>query len=414
VLYPNPKGLLLASLIGVAACDRNAPTAAPPAAPAPTPEFAVVVPASLGTALRGLDAAQRARFEAGRAVFATVFTPETGLGPLFNAVGCANCHEQPVVGGSGSNDPEEGGEDIELHATAFHGAGARCDDLAAVGGQVIQKQLTPALSDVLGITAEPIPGAATDSGHRTTPDVFGFGLLDAVPDAAILARADPLDLNGDGISGRPNRTADGRLGRFGRKAQAATLREFNAEAFVMEMGITNPLVQTEQTVGGLPLPTGVDPLPEPEISAEQLDAADAFVRFLAPPARVPLDFTSALGAIAFRKIGCTSCHVPALVTGANPVPALRFRVVSAYTDLLLHDMGPDLADICLGQAEPSEFRTEPLMGLRFATAFLHDGRATTISQAIDLHAGEGQRARDRFLRLTPFEKRAVLRFLRTL
>jgi len=413
VLHANYRSLALATLIGVAACDRNAPTAAPPATSVPTPEF-MVVPASLGTALRNLDAAQRRRFEAGRAVFATVFTPETGLGPLFNAVSCASCHEQPVIGGGGNNDPAEGGEDIEVHATAFHGAGARCDDLAAVGGQVIQKQLTPALSDVLHITAEPIPAAATDSGHRSTPDLFGFGLLDAVPDAEILARADPLDRNGDGISGRPNRTADGRLGRFGRKAQAATLREFNADAFVMEMGITNPGNQTEQTVGGMPLPAGVDPLPEPEISAEQFDAADAFVRFLAPPPRAPLGLVGARGAVVFARIGCASCHVPVLVTGANPVPALRFRVVPAFTDLLLHDMGPDLADICLAQAQPSEFRTEPLMGLRFATAFLHDGRATTISQAIELHGGEGLAARNRFVRLRPFERYALLRFLRSL
>jgi len=413
VLHANYRSLVIATLIGVAACDRNAPTAAPPATSVPTPEF-MVVPASLGTALRNLDAAQRRRFEAGRAVFATVFTPETGLGPLFNAVSCASCHEQPVIGGGGNNDPAEGGEDIEVHATAFHGAGARCDDLAAVGGQVIQKQLTPALSDVLHITAEPIPAAATDSGHRSTPDLFGFGLLDAVPDAEILARADPLDRNGDGISGRPNRTADGRLGRFGRKAQAATLREFNADAFVMEMGITNPGNQTEQTVGGMPLPAGVDPLPEPEISAEQFDAADAFVRFLAPPPRAPLGLVGARGAVVFARIGCASCHVPVLVTGANPVPALRFRVVPAFTDLLLHDMGPDLADICLAQAQPSEFRTEPLMGLRFATAFLHDGRATTISQAIELHGGEGLAARNRFVRLRPFERYALLRFLRSL
>ena len=413
MLHTNYRSLALATLIGVAACDRNAPTAAPPATSVPTPEF-MVVPASLGTALRNLDAAQRRRFEAGRAVFAKVFTPETGLGPLFNAVSCASCHEQPVVGGGGNNDPAEGGEDIEVHATAFHGARARCDDLAAVGGQVIQKQLTPALSDFLHITAEPIPLAATDSGHRTTPDLFGFGLLDAVPDAEILALADPLDRNGDGISGRPNRTADGRLGRFGRKAQVATLREFNTDAFVMEMGITDPGNQTEQTIGGMTLPPGVDPLPEPEISAEQFDAADAFVRFLAPPPRAPLDFVGALGAVLFRKIGCNACHVPALVTGANPVPALRFRVVPAFTDLLLHDMGPDLADICLGQAQPAEFRTEPLMGLRFATAFLHDGRAATISQAIELHGGEGRAARDRFVRLSPIQRRTLLRFLRTL
>jgi CxxC motif-containing protein (DUF1111 family) len=411
--------VLIAALIGVAACDKNAPTAAPPAPPtspdagAFAPAFAVV-PASLGTALRGLTAAQRGRFDMGRAVFATVFTPATGLGPLFNSVGCANCHEQPVVGGSGNNDPAEGGEDVEIHATAFHGAGARCDDLAAVGGQVIQKQLTPALSDFLHITAEPIPAAATDSGHRTTPDLFGFGLLDAVPDAEILARADPLDRNGDGISGRPNRTPDGRLGRFGRKAQAATLREFNADAFVMEMGITNPGNQTEQTVGGFPLPAGIDPLPEPEISAAQFDAADAFVRFLAPPPRAPLGLLGVGGAIVFARIGCASCHVPVLLTGPNPVAALRFKVVPAYTDLLLHDMGPDLADICLGQAEPAEFRTEPLMGLRFATAFLHDGRAKTITQAINLHAGEAVRARNRFLRLTASQRGALLRFLGSL
>src|SRR6266545_2572025 len=347
-----------------------------------------------------------------RALVATEFTPETGLGPLFNAVGCAACHENPVPGGGGSNDPEEGGEDIELHATAFHGTGgAPCEDLGAIGGQVIQKQVTPALADLLHITSEPIPPAATDSGHRTTPDVFGFGLLDAVPDAVILARADPLDRNGDGISGRPNRTADGRLGRFGRKAQAATLREFNAEAFVMEMGVTNPGSQTEQTIAGEPLPPGVDPLPEPEISAAQLDAVDAFVRFLAPPPRALLGLLGARGAVVFSRIGCASCHTPVLVTGASPIVALRRKVVRAYTDLLLHDMGPDLADICLGQAQPSEFRTEPLMGLRFGTTFLHDGRAATIRQAIDLHGGEGLAVRNRFVRLTVFERAALLKFL---
>ncbi len=363
MLRLNRGTLLFATLLGVAACDTSAPTAAPPTA-------------------------------------------------LFNAVSCASCHEQPVVGGGGSI--EEGGEDVELHATAFHGGTAQCDDLGAVGGQVIQKQLTPAFSAYTGLTAEPIPAAATDSGHRTTPDLFGFGLLDAVPDAEILARADPLDRNGDGISGRPNRTADGRLGRFGRKAQAATLREFNADAFVMEMGVTNPLNQTEQTIGGLPLPPGIDPLPEPEISLPQLDAVDAFVRFLAPPPRALLGLLGARGAFVFSRIGCASCHTPVLVTGANPVRALRFKAVPAFTDLLLHDMGPDLADICLGQAQPAEFRTEPLMGLRFATTFLHDGRAATISQAIDLHDGEGLAARNRFVRLTAFERAALLKFLGSL
>lgn len=116
----------------------------------------------------------------------------------------------------------------------------------------------------------------------------------------------------------------------------------------------------------------------------------------------------------FLGIGCASCHVPVLVTGPSPVSALRFKFFQPYTDLLLHDMGPGLADICLGDAGPSEFRTEPLMGLRFATAFLHDGRATTVSQAIAAHGGEARRARDRFLRLSTGQRFALLRFLRSL
>jgi len=414
MLFTTRNTLLCTLIFGLGACERGAPTAAPPDAntPAPPPEF-LIVPASLGTPLPGLSGAQRRQFDIGRVVFQTEFTPETGLGPLFNATSCASCHEQPVVGGGGSNDGE-GGEDIEIHATTFQYGTAQCDDLAAVGGPVIQKQLTPAFSEYMHLTSEPIPATATDSGHRTTPDLFGFGLLDAVPEAEILALADPLDRNGDGISGRPNRTADGRLGRFGRKAQVATLREFNTDAFVMEMGVTNPGNQTEQTIGGEPLPPGIDPLPEPEIGAVQLAAADAFVRFLAPPPRGPLSFAAARGALLFRSVGCASCHVPALVTGANPNPALRFRVVRAFTDLLLHDMGPDLADICLGQALPSEFRTEPLMGLRFASTFLHDGRASTIRQAIELHGGEALGARNRFLQLTELEKYALVKFLKTL
>src|SRR5467141_796677 len=400
--------MALAAVITTAACELQSPTGPPvtskdPAALSNPPIFLAIVH-PIGAPLSLLTSRQRLLFERGRAEFQAVFTPATGLGPLFNNVSCASCHEAPVVGGVG--------EEVETHQSAFNGSS--CNDLSAIGGPVSQDSVTPALHSALNIDKEPLLPEATGTAHRTTPSLLGFGLLEAVPDVEILALAAANNRDGDGIAGRPNRTADGRLGRFGRKAQAATLREFNADAFVMEMGITNPFNQTEQTVGGLPFPAGIDPLPEPEIGADQLDAADAFVRFLAPPPHVPLDFASAIGAVTFRRIGCAACHVPALVTGANPVPALRFRVVPAFTDLLLHDMGPDLADICLGEAQPSEFRTEPLMGLRFATAFLHDGRAATISQAIELHGGEGQRARNRFMRLTPLQRRTLLRFLRTL
>ena len=187
----------------------------------------------------GLSRAQRDRFDKGRDVFTRQFTPETGLGPLFNATSCGECHEEPATGGSG--------DEVEVHATAFHPhAGAAgegsCDMLADLGGPVFQSHVTPALKKALGIDAEPIPGKATARGRRTSPSILGFGLIDGVPEEAILALADPDDRDHDGISGRPNRFVDGRLGRFGRKAFLPALREFNAGAFVIEINTeTTPL-----------------------------------------------------------------------------------------------------------------------------------------------------------------------------
>lgn len=359
---------------------------------------------SLGRPLAGLKTEERRLFDRGSVVFATEFTPETGLGPLFNSTSCAECHENPVAGGVG--------DEVEIHATELQGA--VCSDLSAVGGPVIQQTVTTALHDSLGIDVEPVPLAATGTGLRTTPSILGFGLLDAVPEAEILARADSEDRDGDGISGRPNMTPNGLVGRFGRKAQTATLREFNATAFVMEMGITNPESDVEQTVDGHPLPLGVDPTPDPELSQADLDAAIAFVRFLAPPA--PQGMTVALAASRqeFIQIGCAGCHVPYLKTGPNPVKALSNQTVPAFTDLLLHDMGPNLADICLAQALPSEFRTEPLMGLRFSEKFLHDGRAASIEEAIRLHAGEAAASQGRFAALPQADREALLAFLKVL
>jgi len=362
-------------------------------------------PPELGAPLDGLTPEERARFDQGRQVFGRVFTPETGLGPLFNSTSCAECHEKPVPGGPG--------DEVEVHATAFLPSGV-CDPLVQKGGFVIQQEVTPALKAALGIDREPVPAEATAKAGRSTPDLFGFGLLDAVPDATILARADPDDRDGDGISGRPNRFFDGRLGRFGRKALVPSLREFNAGAFVAEQGITNPAVPTEETVGGNPIPDGVDPVPEPEIDQAALDATDAFVRFLAPPAPLKATGSAKRGKSVFSDIRCDACHVPKLRTGDSPVKALRNKEVAAYTDLLLHDMGPDLADICLGLATPSEFRTEPLMGLRLSEKFLHDGRAKSVEEAIRLHAGEASSSRDKFNALSEADRKALLEFLKSL
>ena len=361
-------------------------------------------PLKPGDPLRGLSAEELKRFEKGKEVFERAFTPETGLGPLFNADACGECHEDPVLGGTG--------DEIELHGAVVRAEGF-CDPLADKGGPVFQLQVTPALKAALGIDAEPVPDEASRAS-RSIPDVLGFGLLDAVPDSEIMALADPDDRNGDGISGRPNVAFDGRLGRFGRKAVVPTLKEFNAGAFVLEQGITNPAVPTEESIGGQPIPAGVDSVPEPELSQEDLDLADDFVRFLAPPQHLSFGGQGERGRTVFGRIGCAGCHVPSLTTGNNPVRALAYKRVDAYTDLLLHDMGEERADICLGEASPSEFRTEPLMGLRLMKVFLHDGKATTIEEAIELHGGEATAARDYFRKLPKHEREELLKFLKSL
>ena len=362
-------------------------------------------PLKPGDPIRGLTPAQLDQFRRGQAVFDSVFTPETGLGPIFNSTACGECHEDPAAGGFG--------DEMEVHGTQFLSSGS-CDQLVGEGGPVIQQHVTPALSAALGIDEEPFPKDATARAIRSTPAIFGRGLLDAVPDSEILSYADPDDRNHDGVSGRPNRFVDGRIGRFGRKAFVPTLDEFNAGAFVIEQGVTNPAVSTEESIGGTPIPPGVDPVPEPEIDQKTLDRTDDFVRFLASPSPAALNHEAKEGQKIFARIECTSCHLPTLRTGVSTVAALRYKTFFAYTDLLIHDMGIDRGDICLGLATPSEFRTEPLIGLRFAKRFLHDGGAATLEQAIEHHGGEGAGARERFRQLRPGEQAALVAFLKTL
>jgi len=357
-----------------------------------------------GDPVPGLTGEQRARFDLGAQVFDSVFTPETGLGPVFNSVGCAECHEDPVRGGTGDEN--------EVHATAFRPP--LCDPLVEEGGFVVQLAVTPALKAALGIDSEPFPPSATARAVRTTPVVFGRGLLDLVPDSAILSYADPDDRDHDGISGRVNYFVDGRVGRFGRKGFVPALAEFNAGAFSAEMGITSPAVPTEETVGGQPIPPGVDPVGEPEIGQESIDRADDFVRLLGAPTPEKATAATKRGSAIFTSVGCDKCHRATLRTGDSPIVALRHKKFPAYTDLLLHDLGPELADICLGEATPSEFRTEPLMGLRVLEHFLHDGRAASLEEAIQLHGGEAASVREQFLRLPEADRVALIAFLQTL
>src|SRR5262245_4096020 len=364
---------------------------------------------ALGEPRAGLTPHQMTQFLAGKKAFQRVFEPKDGLGPLFNANSCGECHEDPVLGGTG--------DEVEVHATRFGGPNA-CDPLFHEGGPVIQQDATPLLR-ALGIEKEQIPPSATSQARRSTPALFGFGLLDAIPEKTLLDHEDPHDANGDGIYGRANRTIDGRVGRFGRKAAVATLLEFNAGAYPQEMGITTPMSPVEETLNGKPVPPETDPAPDPEITNEDVELATAFTRFLAPPP--PQLFTNsedkylaARGKKLFEELKCAVCHIPVMKTGPSPIKALNYKYVALYSDMLLHAMGSELADICLEQAHPSEFRTEMLMGLRFRETFLHDGSAKTVQEAIERHDGEARRSRDKFKALSESDKKALLKFLETI
>src|SRR5437867_3790252 len=286
---PPPRAaLLLLAALGAAHCSgRPAGTGEP------------------GTPLPGLGPPELARFRAGAELFNHVFGPAEGLGPAFNENQCSACHTSPASGGVG-------GERV-LKATLFDSA-TGCNLLSAAGGENIRRQLT-AQARALGLERElPPPGATT--GRFTAPALYGLGLVDAVPDAVLLARQDPEDADHDGISGRVGRTLDGRVGRFGRKADVATLAEFVASALRFEMGLTTSRYP-QDAVQGRSAPPRADPAPDPEVGDSVVARLTDFVRFLAPPGRGPPrpTGTAAGGAVRrggrrFAAIGCAGCHVP--------------------------------------------------------------------------------------------------------
>ena len=397
-----PLTLLFGLLVAACTDDLSNPTAAPA-----KPRHDVVTASSLGDPVPGLTTAQLASFTRGRDVFDRTFTQGTGLGPAFNASSCSECHgeDDGVLGGTG--------DEVETHFTAVRSDGT-CNPLTSKGGFVHQDSVTPKLLAAFGLTSEPFPTTAHNRGTRTTPDLFGFGLIAAIPNQAILNQEDPFDYNGDGISGYAHRTAAGDIGKFGRKAQEGSITLFNAGALLNEMGITNKFNLTEVNFGGLTYPAGVDPTPEPEISSTDFDDLNSFVIFLAPPPTVPLTAEATTGKSLFSSIGCTSCHTAQYTTTDVGIPALSYKTVRPFSDFLLHNMGTSTADICLDQAFTTEFRTEPLMGARFMEQFMHNGAASTIEQAISLHGGEGSNARTRFNNLTSTQKAAVVAYVNSL
>ncbi len=363
------------------------------------------VTAEPGAPLPGLTPAQLVRFDVGKALFTKTFTPEEGLGPLYTENSCNACHHEPETGG--------GGGVPDTHASRFLEPDS-CDTMRSEEG-FVRKEATPLMRPYAVDRKEP-PTGATEVGRFFSPPLYGHGLIEAIPEETIVALADPDDRDGDGISGRVSRLADGRLGRFRRKLDRAMIRDLADAGLRYAIGLTTPEHPGELPYRGRPIPPEADPAPDPEIQLAVIDGIVDFIRFLAPPARSPGRDEAdrrviARGSEVFDEIGCTDCHVPQLRTGPNEVAALDRKLVPLYSNLLLHDMGPALADVCGPTATPSEIRTEVLWGLQYRERFMHDGRALSMREAIQLHGGESAASRDAFARLDVHTQEALIRFL---
>jgi CxxC motif-containing protein (DUF1111 family) len=395
-----------------------------------------------------------ARHIAGDAAFSLTFVVEpglanSGLGPLYNNTSCEACHF-----GDGRGRPPEPGAPFEtmLFRASLRGKDAFGGPKGAgmFGGQL-------QLIAIPGVSAEASAQVTyTDSGGRfddgtgyslrvphysfrgivaalpddllTSPRVapvnFGLGLLEAVPEETIRARADPDDRDNDGISGRVNIVYDVPLrqyvvGRFGWKANVGSLLHQAAGAFNGDMGITSSYFPSENCEGEYDDCKAHDA----EVTDKMIAEVAFYTQTLGVPARRRLDDPQVRkGEALFYTIGCHDCHTPTMVTGVLPgVPAVSNQTIHPYTDLLLHDMGGGLADHRPDfGASGREFRTPPLWGIGLVqtvnghTFFLHDGRARNLLEAVLWHGGEGKRARERFKSLSADARNALIAFLNSL
>jgi CxxC motif-containing protein (DUF1111 family) len=204
------------------------------------------------------------------------------------------------------------------------------------------------------------------------------------------------------------------VGRFGWKAQVPTLFQFSGDAYLNEMGITNPEFQGENCPQGNCAALAHNPVLALNDDGAGVVAFTDFMTMLAPLPRGPRSLQVVHGSGVFARVGCASCHTPALVTGTSPIAALSNKVFRPFSDFLLHDMGALGDGIVQGAATGRQMRTAPLWGLRTRSLLLHDGRATTIVAAITFHGGQAAASRNRFLRLGLFDRSALLSFLRSL
>jgi len=425
-----------------------------------------------GGPLPGLTADETAFFQDGQGRFAETEMVQggsnNGLGPRFNSNQCLSCHAQPASGGtSPANNPlpdvahANGAKNTVPWFIAANGpvreARFKKSNGVADGG-VHDIFVTTGRSDAPGCNiAQPdfSPAGNPLTGQGGNPNIifriptptFGAGLIEAIPDSAILAniQANATEKRAMGISGHPNahlggnvnRSAnDGTITRFGWKAQNKSLLMFSGEAYNVEMGISNELFSQErdETPGCLFTPTPNDALnftttptgaTNPAVISD-IEAFSNFMRMLAPPTPAPSTASTEKGRASFGAVGCIHCHTPSLTTGAkiasgsstSPSAALSNQTVNLFSDLLVHHMGKGLADgITQGAAGPDEFRTAPLWGVGQRIFFLHDGRTTNLVEAIQAHKGKGSEANrviERFNKLSTREQQEIIDFLRSL
>jgi len=379
-------------------------------------------PAAAGGPLPGLTAPELASFQAARATFLEIEAVPDGLGPRFNLNTCSGCHAQPATGGtSPSVNPQvavatkAGATNVVPFFVTANGpvreARFKFKDDGTRDGGVHDLYTIAGRADAPGCVLTQ-PDFNRQRAHdniifRIPTPVFGGGLIEAIPDAAILANLETERPHraAMGILGRPNRHGpgrantsgnDGSITRFGWKAQNKSLLIFAGEAYNVEQGVTNELFPTERDETRSCLFNGT---PEDHTNLSAANAADAlsdvtkfaiFMRLLAPPTPAPATPAATRGRTVFSDIGCALCHTPSMTTGRSFSAALSEKPVNLFSDLLLHRMGPRLADeIVQGVAGPDEFRTAPLWGLGQRIFLLHDGRTTDLVEAIEAHASAG-------------------------
>lgn len=388
-------------------------------------------------------------------------TARDGLGPLLNTNACQNCHIKDGRGHPPAPDatsavsmlvrlsipagPEHAEVVRERGIAPEPSYGGQLQDMAIPGvapeGKVRLRYSTEQVRFADGTEVElrrpeiELNDLAYGDMHpetrmslRIAPPMIGLGLLEAIPEEALLANADADDRNRDGISGRPNRVFDQTtrqtvIGRFGWKAGQPSLNQQNADAFFNDMGLSTSLLSgsscTDRQTECRAMPDGG----EPEVSDDILAQVLFYTRNLGVPARRNVDDPQVLaGKTLFHRAGCQSCHVPQFTTAADAAePELANQLIRPYTDLLLHDMGEGLADDRAEfEANGREWRTPPLWGIGLTqavsghTQFLHDGRARNLLEAILWHGGEAEKARQIVLGYDQNERTALLSFLESL